>query len=48
VVSIDEPKKDVMGAEYFTDGYRIVMWPSGSPVSLLETDYVAWDNPPGR
>ena len=48
VVSIDEPKKDVMGAEYFTDGYRIVMWPSGSPVSLLETDYVSWDNPPGR
>ena len=48
VASIDQPRKDVMGAEYFTDGYRIVMWPSGSPVSLLETDYVAWDNPPGR
>ena len=48
VVSIDQPRKDVMGAEYFTDGYRIVLWPSGAPVSLLETDYVSWDNPPGR
>jgi hypothetical protein len=48
VVSIDQPRKDVMGGEYFTDGYRIVMWPSGTPISLLEADYVSWDNPPER
>ena len=48
VVSIDQPRKDVMGGDYFTDGYRIVMWPSGTPISLLEADYVSWDNPPER
>ena len=48
VVSIDQPMKNNMGEGYFTDGYRIVLWPSGAPVSLLEADYVSWDNPPGR
>jgi hypothetical protein len=48
VVSIDEPKKDVMGNEYFTDGYRIVIWPSGRPISLLEAEHVTWDSPPQR
>ncbi len=45
-VPIDQPRKDVTGESYFTDGYRVVLWPSGDPYSLLETDYLAWDNPP--
>lgn len=45
---IDAPRTDVMGSEYFTDGYRIVLWPTGTPVSLLETDFVDWDPSPGR
>jgi hypothetical protein len=48
VVSMDQPRKDLMGAEYFTDGYRIVVWPSGTPISLLQTEYVSWDDPPER
>jgi hypothetical protein len=48
VVSIDQPKIDVMGEEYFTDGVRVVVWPSGSPVSLLEAEYTDWDKPPLR
>jgi len=44
--SIDAPRKDVMGSDYFTDGYRIVLWPTGTPVSLLETEFVDWDSPP--
>jgi hypothetical protein len=48
VASIDQPITSFLGEKYFTDGYRIVLWPSGAPVSLLEADYVSWDNPPGR
>ena len=47
-VSIDAPKKDLTGEEYFTDGYRAVIWPSGTPTSLLETEYASWDPPPVR
>lgn len=48
VVPIDRPRQDVMGNEYFTDGYRAVLWPSGDPTSLLEADYLSWDSPPKR
>jgi len=48
VVPMDQPKKDILGHEYFTDGYRIVMWPSSTPFSLLEVNYLPWDNPPKR
>jgi len=48
VAPIDRPKQDIMGNEYFTDGYRAVLWPSGNPASLLETDYLSWDSPPKR
>lgn len=48
LVSIEQPRKDVMGAEYFTDGYLAVLWPSGTPVSMLEADYISWDKPPKR
>ncbi len=33
---------------YFTDGYRVVLWLSGPLVSLLDVDYVEWDQVPGR
>lgn len=35
------------GSEYFTDGIRVVLWLSGNPVSLAETESLAWDAPPG-
>ena len=31
---------------YFTDGYRIVMWPSAEPASVFEIDTRSWDPPP--
>jgi hypothetical protein len=46
VVSIENPRVDFNGSEYFTDGYRIVTWPSGAPVSLLDTTNLDWDDPP--
>ena len=48
VATLDEPKTDVQGSEYFTDGYRAVAWPTGTPVSLLEAESVPWDDPPSR
>ncbi|MCP3870845.1 MAG: hypothetical protein GY703_22665 [Gammaproteobacteria bacterium] len=48
VVSIEQPRQDIMGANYFTDGYRVVLWSSGKPVSMLKADYISWDKPPKR
>ncbi|MCK5326442.1 MAG: LssY C-terminal domain-containing protein [Woeseiaceae bacterium] len=32
---------------YFTDGYRVVLWLSGEPSSVVDIDVKAWDTPPG-
>jgi hypothetical protein len=45
-VSIESARYDFNSLEYFTDGYRIVIWLSGEPVSLLETRKAAIDDPP--
>jgi hypothetical protein len=31
---------------YFSDGYRMVMWLSAEPVSILDIDTMNWDGPP--
>jgi len=28
---------------YFTDGFQLVVWPTGDPVSMLEVVRVRWD-----
>ena len=45
-VVIDDTRLDFNDAEYFTDGGLIVTWLSGRPVSMLETRYREWDQPP--
>ncbi len=45
-VSIESARFDFNGLEYFTDGYRVVLWLSGKPVSLLETRHADLDDPP--
>ena len=45
-VTIEETRTDFNGSEYFTDGYTIVIWSSGTPVSLLEATSLDWDDPP--
>ncbi len=32
---------------FFSDGYRVVLWLSGDPVSMLDATEVDWDRPPG-
>jgi hypothetical protein len=46
-VPITEGRYDFRGVWYFTDGHRVVLWPSGPPVSLLESKNIGWDEPPG-
>ena len=44
-VSIESARFDFNSLEYFTNGYRVVIWLSGEPISLLETRK-ALDDPP--
>jgi hypothetical protein len=44
--ALDRPGTNVAGEKFFTDGYRIVLWPSAVSMSLEEIDFVAWDEPP--
>ena len=45
-VSIESARYDFNSLEYFTDGYRVIIWLSGEPVSLLEAVAVDLDEPP--
>jgi hypothetical protein len=40
---LSEPRGNLTGDPYFTDGYRAVMWVSSDPVSFEEIEFVAWE-----
>jgi hypothetical protein len=42
-VSIDQPGTDFNGNPFFTDGFRVVLWLSGMPYSLLDATRLDWD-----
>lgn len=42
-VSVDQPGTDFDGNPFFTDGFRVVLWFSGVPYSLLEVTLLNWD-----
>jgi hypothetical protein len=42
---ISEPRENLTGDPYFTDGYRAVMWMSSKPVSLEDIAFVRWEVP---
>ena len=44
-VPIDDPRGNLTGDPWFTDGYRLVLWVSSEPVPLDEIHYVHWRNP---
>ncbi|MGD8477843.1 MAG: LssY C-terminal domain-containing protein [Burkholderiales bacterium] len=43
--SIDAPAHNFAGAEYFTDGLRVVLILSEDPVAMDEVDLLPWDSP---
>ncbi len=44
--SISDPRRNLTGDPYFTDGLRAVLWVSGTPVDLEEVEFVNWEVPP--
>jgi hypothetical protein len=42
-VPTDRLAVDFDGSPYFTDGYRLIMWLSGTPYSMIEAREVVWD-----
>jgi len=43
---IDEPRGNFTGDPYFTDGYRLVMWVTSTPVDTNDVEFVDWSVPP--
>ena len=46
--SLEEPRKNLTGDPYFTDGYRAVLWLSSKPVSIADIEFLNWERPPER
>jgi hypothetical protein len=44
---IDDPRGNFTGDPYFTDGYRLVMWVTSTPVDTNDVEFVEWSIPPG-
>jgi hypothetical protein len=42
-IPMDSPKLDFNDNAWFSDGYRVVVWLSGDPVSLDEVSEIKWD-----
>ncbi|MDX2417777.1 MAG: LssY C-terminal domain-containing protein [Xanthomonadales bacterium] len=47
-IPFDQPGTDFNGNPFFTDGFRAVLWFSGTPYSLLDTTRLNWDEVPGQ
>ena len=43
---IDEPRGNFTGDPYFTDGYRLVMWVTSTPVDTNDVEFIDWITPP--
>lgn len=44
-VSFDNPKGNLTGDPWFSDGYRIVLWVSSRPVAVDDVTFVDWRRP---
>jgi hypothetical protein len=45
---ISEPRQNLTGDPYFTDGNRAVLWVSSDPIKLEAVKFVKWEGPPKR
>lgn len=46
--TMDQPRGNLTGDPYFTDGYRLVLWVSSRPVDWGELEVEYWRVPPDR
>jgi hypothetical protein len=44
----DEPRGNLTGDPYFTDGNRAVLWVSSQPAAFSEVGWIDWENPVER
>lgn len=44
-VPMDQPKGNLTGDPWFTDGYRLVLWVTSEPTTLDEVEALPWRNP---
>jgi hypothetical protein len=47
VVTREEPKMNLMGDPFYTDGLRVVLFFEPRPYSLSEIEFLEWEIPPG-
>ena len=40
---LSEPRGNLTGDPYFTDGYRAVLWVSSDPIKLEDVEFVKWE-----
>jgi hypothetical protein len=45
---IDEPRGNLTGDPYFTDGHRVVLWVSSQPKDIAEIEILQWGEQPVR
>ena len=45
---ISEPRANLTGDPYFTDGYRAVLWVSSKPIRFTDVEFVEWESPHER
>ena len=47
VIPVDSFWANLLRPAYFSDGYRVVLWSSAEPYSILDATLLDWDDPPG-
>ena len=45
---IDQPRGNLTGDPYFTDGHRVVLWVSSQPKDIAEIEILEWGEQPVR
>jgi hypothetical protein len=46
--SYQEPRGNLTGDPYFTDGHRAVLWVSSRPAAFSDVEWFDWETPPER
>jgi hypothetical protein len=40
---MSEPRQNLTGDPYFTDGYRLVLWVSSDPTEFEDVQFLRWE-----
>jgi hypothetical protein len=45
---ISEPRQNLTGDPYFSNGHRAVLWVSSEPIEFDDVEFAGWATPPER